>query len=280
MRVYPVEILLWHEIVNDTIDDVPLTVTYSPLTEFAAAFDRRLAGETLDFGSTGNLRYSNPVMWDRQTESWWQQATGEGLVGTMSGKRLDPIPAATVPFSEIQRAYPSSIVLSRETGTRRRYGESPYSGYDDVRSQPFLFIGPSDSRFRLLDRVVGVKVGAHSVAYPFTRLAQMGVVADVVGGQPIVVLYTSGTLSVLDHFDIGRSREVGSGATFSRLLDGRVLSFKSEGGSIFDIESGSQWSVLGYAFSGPLAGRRLTPIMHGSPFWFAWYAFHPDASLG
>jgi uncharacterized protein DUF3179 len=278
-RVYPVQILLWHEIVNDTIGDVPVTVTYSPLTGFAAAFDRRLAGETLDFGSTGNLRYSNPVMWDRQTESWWQQATGQGLVGTMAGRRLDPISSSIIPFSELLQEYPAVEVLSRETGVKRLYGETPYSGLDDVRAPPFLFSGTYDARLRPMEPVVGVSLGSDSVAYTFSRLAQVGALDDVVGGQPIVVLYTAGTLSVLDHFDIGRSRAVGSATAFSRFLDGRALSFRSEGGSVFDTESGSRWSALGYALSGTFAGRRLTPIIHASPFWFAWYAFHPETRV-
>ena len=75
-RAYPLAILTWHEIANDTLGGVPVSVTFCPLCNSAVAFDRRVGDATLDFGVSGNLRHSDLVMWDRQTESWWQQLTG------------------------------------------------------------------------------------------------------------------------------------------------------------------------------------------------------------
>jgi hypothetical protein len=79
---------MWHEIVNDTVNEIPVTVTFCPLCNTAIVFERRLDSQILDFGTTGLLRYSNLVMYDRQTESWWQQATGEAIVGELTGHRL------------------------------------------------------------------------------------------------------------------------------------------------------------------------------------------------
>jgi hypothetical protein len=86
-RAYPLQILLWHEIVNDTLGETPVTVTFCPLCYTAVAYDRRLepGGTIYDFGTTGNLRHSDLVMWDRQTESWWQQFSGEAIVGELTG---------------------------------------------------------------------------------------------------------------------------------------------------------------------------------------------------
>ena len=98
-RAYPLRILTWHEIVNDGLGSVPVIVTYCPLCNSAIIFDRRLDGKVLDFGTTGKLRHSDMVMYDRQTENWWQQFLGQGIVGEMTGKRLKTIPARLESFA-------------------------------------------------------------------------------------------------------------------------------------------------------------------------------------
>jgi hypothetical protein len=95
-KAYPLSILIWHEIVNDRIAGLPVSVTFCPLCNTALVFDRRLDGRVLDFGTTGRLRHSDLVMYDRQTETWWQQATGEGIVGELVGKKLTWIPSNTL----------------------------------------------------------------------------------------------------------------------------------------------------------------------------------------
>jgi hypothetical protein len=96
VRAYPLQILIWHEIVNDEVGGIPVMVTFCPLCNTAIAFDRRVAGRVLDFGTTGNLRHFDLIMWDRQTESWWQQMTGEAIVGELTGMRLTLLPATIV----------------------------------------------------------------------------------------------------------------------------------------------------------------------------------------
>jgi hypothetical protein len=139
-RAYPIQILMWHEIVNDVVGRTPLTVTYCPLCNTAIAFDRRLDGQVLDFGTTGRLRRSNMVMYDRQTETWWQQATGEAIAGKLAGRQLELLPAALISWAEFREAHPIGGVLSRETGHSRAYGRNPYVGYDDPERLPFLYI--------------------------------------------------------------------------------------------------------------------------------------------
>jgi len=135
-KAYPLQILIWHEIVNDQAGGRPVAVTYCPLCNTALAFDRRLDGEILDFGTTGRLRHSDLVMYDRQTESWWQQATGEGIVGRHAGRRLGFLSAPLVSWRQFQTAYPRGRVLSRETGFDRPYGSNPYVRYDDPGGSP------------------------------------------------------------------------------------------------------------------------------------------------
>jgi hypothetical protein len=132
VRAYPIQIVMWHEIVNDTVGGVPVVVTFCPLCNTAIAFERTVEGRELTFGTTGRLRFSNLIMYDRQTESWWQQATGETIAGEFTGRRLDFRPASIVSWADFKSAHPDGKVLSRETGFSRSYGQNPYAGYDDV----------------------------------------------------------------------------------------------------------------------------------------------------
>jgi hypothetical protein len=116
-RAYPQQILIWHEIVNDTLGGRPIAVSYCPLCNSSVVFDRRAAGRTLTFGTTGNLRNSDLVMWDRQTQSWWQQLTGEGVVGELTGTRLTVLESQTLSFADFRARHPEGEVLSRDTGS-------------------------------------------------------------------------------------------------------------------------------------------------------------------
>src|SRR5919108_343953 len=121
------------EIVNDMVGGTPVAVTYCPLCNTALVFDRRVDGMLLDFGTTGRLRYSDLVMYDRQTESWWQQATGEAIVGKFAGRKLEQVNAPLVSWGTFKRSSPNGLVLSRETGFDRPYGDNPYVRYDDPK---------------------------------------------------------------------------------------------------------------------------------------------------
>ena len=273
-KAYPIEILVWHEIVNDTIGGVPVTVTFCPLCNTAIAFDRRLEGVTYDFGVSGNLRYSDLIMYDRQTHSWWQQITGAAIVGELTGKKLTVVPAAIVSFGDFRGTYPEGVVLSRDTGYPQyltRYGHNPYPGYDDISRSPFLFHEPVDGRLPAMARVVTVSLHGEDAAYPFSVLAAQKVVADTVGGEPIVVFHQPGTVS-----PFSQGADIGAAGVFSPTLDGKTLRFTvNDSGEIVDTETESRWNVLGLAVAGPLAGKQLQTVVNGNHFWFAWAVFKP-----
>ena len=281
-RAYPLQILVWHEIVNDTLGGIPVAVTFCPLCYTAIAYDRRLepGGRVLDFGTTGNLRHSDLVMWDRQTESWWQQFSGDAIVGELTGAHLTFLPAQIVSWEAFQAAYPEGDVLSRETGFDRPYGTNPYPGYDDINSRPFLFRGETDSRLPPMERVVGVVLGKEGAAYPYPALQQARVIADRLGDAEIVVFWTPGAASAVDTRDLAAGRDIGQTGVFRRELDGQHLTFSAGADNDFtDAESGSTWDVTGTAVAGPLAGARLSPVPHSDVFWFAWAAFQPQGRL-
>jgi hypothetical protein len=278
-RAYPLQILIYHEIVNDTLADTPLAVTFCPLCNAALVFDRRLDGRLLDFGTTGLLRKSDLVMYDRQTESWWQQFTGRAIVGELDGATLTQHPAQIVAFAEFRTGHPDGQVLSRETGHDRPYGRNPYRGYDAIDNRPFLFDDPTDPRLPAMERVLAISLGGVDRLYPFALFRDRPLIHDSVAGTPVIVMARHGTLSALDREAIAASRPIHSANAFDRRVAGRVLEFALRDGEIVDTASGSRWNLLGQALAGPLAGSRLTPLPGGVHFAFAWLAFNPDSEI-
>ncbi|NIW35233.1 MAG: DUF3179 domain-containing protein [Gemmatimonadetes bacterium] len=277
VRGYPWQILMWHEIVNDEVAGLPVAVTYCPLCNTAIAFDRRLDGRVLDFGTTGKLRHSDLVMYDRQTETWWQQATGEAIVGQRTGETLTFLSAPTVSWEDFKREYPDARVLSRETGYDRPYGRNPYEGYD--RGRPFLYRGPRDDRLPMMERVVVVKVDDDAVAFPLGTLADERAINHRVGDVPVVLFHRPGTASAVDADRIAQGRDIGAATAYLRTVDGRTLTFVPDGDAFQDEETGTRWNLLGAAVSGPLEGKTLEPAVHYIPFWFAWAAFAPETPV-
>jgi hypothetical protein len=226
------------------------------------------------------LRKSNLVMWDRQTESWWQQFTGEALVGDLTGMRLDFLPAAIISWGDYKANYPTSQVLSKETGFFRNYGSNPYVGYDNVNQFPLLFDGPIDDRLRAMTRVLGVVLGENNAAYVYDRLVEDRVINDTLGETPVAVFWKEGTASAVDSARISEGRDVGTTGVFYRSLDGVEFTFTANpDGTFTDTETGSTWDILGVAVDGPLMGKSLESIPHHDTFWFAWAAFIPDSKV-
>lgn len=279
-RAYPLQVMTWHEIVNDRVGGIPVTVTYCPLCNSGVAFERRVAGRLLDFGTSGLLHIDNLVMYDRQTESLWPQLTGQASVGTLTGTQLKAIPMGVVSWKQFRASNPDALVLTRETGFRRDYGRNPYTGYDDPDGDLLVDpLGGTDGRLPVKERVVGITVGSDSVAIRRALVAGAGVVPLMVGGRDVVVLHQPGQSSALDTGRIADGQEIGSIGVFRPTIRGRSLTFAIRCERVVDVQTGSTWSVLGEATSGQLAGSRLPAVVHLDTFWFAWVGFHPDTRL-
>ena len=283
-KAYPLQILIWHEIVNDEVGGRPVTVTYCPLCNTTLAFDRRFDGQVLDFGTTGRLRYSDLVMYDRQTETWWQQATGEGIVGRYAGEQLTFIPSPVMRWKDVKEQLPDARVLSRDTGYPQywnRYGKNPYQGYDRRKGpMAWTFRGKPNHQLPPMERVVSLYLDGTAWALPFSALKEVRLAQLTVGKTPVVVFFTPETASSVDRAKVGQGRSVGSSAVYSPVLDGRTLTFEVAGeGTFRDRETGSTWNFAGAGIDGPLAGTQLTEIPHGNHFWFAWAVFRPDTRI-
>jgi Protein of unknown function (DUF3179) len=278
-RAYPLQIMTWHEIVNDTVDGVPVAVTYCPLCNTAIACDRRLGDRVLEFGTSGMLYNSALVMYDRQTESLWSHFTAQAIVGYLAGQELNQYAVDIVAWGAWRDAHPDGLVLSRDTGHERDYGRNPYPGYDDIDSPAFLFEGEVDGRLAAKELVVGIERGGDAVAVRTDELADAGALEVDVGGNRLVVWLDAGTASALDTGSVAGGRDVGSTGVFVPVADGRDLTFARTDEGFVDDQTASRWNVLGQAIDGPLAGTVLEPVIHVDTFWFAWGAFRPNTQI-
>ncbi|MBK9748962.1 MAG: DUF3179 domain-containing protein [Chloroflexi bacterium] len=275
-RAYPLAILTRHEIVNDVVSGVPVAVTFCPLCNSAVVFERAVDGQVLRFGVSGLLRNSDLIMWDDVTQSWWQQFTGEGIVGSYTGTQLNLLPSQVVGFGAFVEQYPHGEVLSRNG---RTYATNPYVGYDSS-AQPFLFRGELDERLFATERVLGALIGGEAVAYPFPMLAEAIVINDTISGRAVVAFWQPGATSALDQSSIDASRDVGMAALYRRELDGQTLTFSADAaGAIRDDQTGSTWNVFGTAVEGTLSGSQLRQELAFPHFWFAWAAFRPETTV-
>ena len=210
-RAYPVRYLMWHEIVTDRIgegeDSLPIAVTFCPLCNSGLIFDARLGGRELELGVSGMLRFSDMIMYDRQTFSWWQQFTGEAIAGTLQGETLTALPALLESWDAFRTREPDGLVMAEPAAHQRPYGENPYRGYDS--GVPFLYRGEDPPHgIRPLARVV--RVGDR--AWPVERLRAAGRIEEA----GMVLTWTEGQASALSTTDIAEGREVGNIRVTSR----------------------------------------------------------------
>jgi len=240
VKAYPLQILIWHEIVNDRIGSRPVSVTYCPLCNSSIVFDRRLDGDILDFGTTGLLRNSDLVMYDRQSETWWQQFTGEGIVGTHAGRELKMIPSRVAAFETFRKDHPDGQVLARPPSPRRDYGSNPYVGYDS-RSAPYpLYQGDLPDNINPMARVVVVRDEDETYAATLDHVRTSGSVAFA---DAVHLRWTGEQASILDKRETERGRPIGSVAAVRMEANGE------------------------------------TPLVHDVTFAFVVHAFHPEVPI-
>lgn len=279
---YPFQIMMWHEVVNDTIADQPVLATYCPLCNSGAAFVRTIDGEVFDFGVSGLLHSSNLIMYDRQTESLWPQLSGEAAIGHLTGTELEFIPMLPMGWEQFQETYPDALVLSRDTGHSRDYGSNPYSNFgfdvDPSRDAP-LGASSDDDRLGGLERIVALEGETESVTVVRELVADSGVLTETVDDQPLVLFFSEGQASGLQQSRISEGDDIGTIGVFDPTVDGDVLSFTPDGDVFTDDQTGSTWNVAGQAIGGPLDGEQLEPYPFIDTFWKSWDSFKPDTRL-
>ena len=281
-RAYPIRAMVWHEIVNDVVGGVPVSVTYCPLCNSAVTYVREIQGVETTFGTSGRLFASALVMYDRATESLWTHYDGRAVVGVLTGTQLESVPSPLLSWGDFRANHPTGQILDwTQTGHNRDYGRNPYYGYDDPSTQPFLFRGTVDERAVAKQRVVGVAVDGAAAAFVLEAVSGGVAMATntTVGERPVVILWKAGQSSALDTVDQVNGKDVGSVGVFDPTVEGEVLTFFAEGDSFVDEQTSSVWSITGEAVDGPLAGSQLQRLDHLDTFWFAWATYQPDTIL-
>ena len=243
-KAYPLSILIWHEIVNDEIGGRPVTVTYCPLCNTTIALDREFQGRILDFGTTGRLRHSDLVMYDRQTESWWQQATGEGLVGEHAGEQLTFVPITVMSWRDVKEQRPSALVLSRDTGSPQFHSRSATAPIrtratiaEDGPWRQFFRFGREDGRLQ----AHGAHRRSRATVMSIWRCRSRSWPRSGSPASRSVIsmswsFWAPGTASAVDNSRIARGRDVGSSST---------LSLPSSASRKLDVRAGRRWSLPG-----------------------------------
>jgi hypothetical protein len=239
-RAYPLSVLIWHEIVNDVVGGAPVAVTYCPLCNSSLVFERTVENRVLDFGATGKLRNSDLVMYDRQTESWWQQFGGDAIAGVMSGKRLRLVPSRLESFGRFRQRFPNGQVLIPNNPAARDYGTNPYVRYDASGQKPFLYDGSLPDGIDPMERVIAVETRpGHHEAWSLPLLRER----SAIEAGDIVLKWEAGQTSALDKKTIAGGRDVGN-----------VIAQRRQDGQLSDIPYDVTFAFAFHAFwpDGPI----------------------------
>ncbi len=261
-KAYPLFIMVWHEIVNDNVGGIPVSVTYCPLCFTNQVFERIINGQEVEFGTSGKLYNSNLVMYDRLTDSYWSQALGVAITGELSGYELKRIPFDVISWGDWKSQHPETLVLTTETGHLRAYGSDPYGNYyTDPR---IIFpVDNKDERMHPKEIILGFKEADVFKAFKQTDVEGSTIINDEVNGKPVVLM----------------SLFSGNARAYERTVDEKILTFDFVDDSIVDLQTNSEWNYDGVAISGQLEGTNLIRLPFDPGFWFEWVAFHPDTEV-
>lgn len=218
-RAYPLQVLMWHEIANDVVGGAPFTVTYCPLCNAAIVFDANIDGKRHDFGTTGRLRNSDLLMYDRQTESWWQQFSGEAVIGEYAGRKLKIVPSRLESWASFKQRFPNGKVLVPNNPNARNYGRNPYANYDSRKAPYPLFIGSLPDDINPMARVVVLRRKGE----PITILSLAKIrKAQTLEQSGFKIKWRAGQASALDTGKIPDGRDVGN-LIVREMVDGKEV---------------------------------------------------------
>ena len=258
-KAYPLFILVWHEIVNDEIGGVPVSVTYCPLCYTNQVFERIIDGNTVEFGTSGKLYNSNLLMYDRFTESYWSQALGMAVTGELTGYKLNLVPFDVITWGDWKTLHPDTLVLTTDTGHIRSYATDPYGNY---YTEPRIMfpVEHKDDRMHPKEIILGFNYENVYKAYKQSDVESMIVINDNIDDNHVMLvsLFSENTRA------------------FDRNLDGIVLDFEYVENKILDTQTNSEWNYDGLSISGQYLGKQLERLPMEPGFWFEWVAFHPE----
>ena len=258
-KAYPIFILVWHEIVNDKVGGVPVSVTYCPLCYTNQVFERIIDGQEVEFGTSGKLYNSNLLMYDRYTESYWSQALGTAVKGELTGYELNLIPFDVITWGDWKKLHPDTLVLTTDTGHIRSYATDPYGNYY-TESRIMFPVEHRDDRLPPKEIVIGFNQDDIYKAYKQNDIESEILINDFIGDTPVMLISLFSENS----------------RAFERTVDGNTLDFIFDDGKILDTQTNSEWNYDGLSISGENIGMQLKRMPIEPGFWFEWVAFHPQ----
>ncbi len=268
-RAYPHQILDWHEIINDQMGEVNIALTYCPLTGTGIGWNREIDGELTTFGVSGLLYNSNLIPYDRKTDSNWSQIRLDCVNGKLRGKVAETFPLVETTWKTWKEMYPSTTVISQETGYNRSYGRYPYGDYRTAHDYLIFPVANEDDRFPNKERVLGILHSESVRVYSFSSLGdQVSVILDELNGENLVVVGNRE-----DNFMVAFLSDPGDGSTLSfSPVQGQYPVVMTDG-------EGNLWDVNGRAVSGPRKDARLEAPPSFIGYWFSFAAFYPDLTI-
>ena len=258
-RAYPLFILVWHEIVNDEVGGVPVSVTYCPLCYTNQVFERVIDGQTVEFGTSGKLYNSNLLMYDRLTDSYWSQALGMAVKGELTGYQLNLVPFDVITWGDWKTIHPDTLVLTTDTGHIRSYATDPYGNY---YTEPRIMfpVEHKDDRLHPKEIILGFNQNETYKAFKQADVESKVLINDSVDDTPLLLVSLFSQNS----------------RAFDRTLDNKVLEFTFADNKIIDVQTNSEWNYDGLSTSGHYEGKQLQRMPIEPGFWFEWVAFHPE----
>jgi hypothetical protein len=255
-HAYPIRTMGYHHIVNDTLGNVPIAVTYCTLCHTGLVWKREIDGRTLHFRLAG-INNGNALVRDEQTGTIWQQSTGEAIFGPLKGRHLDVVHSDELTFALWRSEQPQGLVLKPDATYADDYDPKDWEKHI---AKTHAVIDTSASGIDPHRLMIGVAIAGHTKAYPLDSILHAQLIEDSIAGSPILIL-------------------VGPDSASVRAYDPSTLTFSKDGADVRDAESNSVWSFQGCAIEGPRTGQCLRPIESHKDFWFDWMNHNPGTAV-
>lgn len=287
-KAYPLSLLTMFELSNDSVGGEQVMVTFCPMCNAAMAFNRKIKKDGRDilltFGISGLLMHNDMIMYDKQTNTWWEQLMGEAIVGELAGTELKMMRALIISAKDYFDRYPDGKILSPEgidiIDKTTHHRPFHHLNHDNGKIDTTYYLPETvDKRLPPLERVLDIHVEQHTMIYPFTAIAKKQVINEVFDNMHFVILYHKDMVSVLDEDDLSKSRRIGSATAFRSTMEGVNYTFHKKGNYFYDDQTHSTWDITGYCREGTLKNKQLMILPHSNHFAFAYLAFFPDAEI-
>jgi hypothetical protein len=287
-KAYPLSLLTMYELSNDSIGGEQVMVTFCPMCNAAMVFNRKIKKDgrnlLLNFGISGLLMHNDMIMYDKQTNTWWEQLMGEAIVGELAGTELKMMRALLITVKDYYDRYPEGKILSPEgiTIIDKTSGHRPFHHLNHSNHKidtSYYLPEKVDPRLSPLERVLDIHVDTHSKIYPFSAIAKKQVINEVFDNMHFVIFYHKDMVSVMDEDQLEKSKHIGSATAFRSTLEGINYTFHKKGNYFIDDQTHSIWDITGYCREGTLKEKQLMILPHSNHFAFAYLAFFPDCEI-